>query len=62
MRVYYATQVSSEPPAIACFVNDPKLMHWSFERYLMNTFRKDFGFDGTPIRIFTRARKKEDRE
>ncbi len=62
LRVYYATQVSSEPPAIACFVNDPKLMHWSFERYLMNTFRKDFGFDGTPIRIFTRARKKEDRE
>ena len=62
LRVYYATQVSTEPPAIVCFVNNPKLMHWSFERYLMNTFRKDFGFDGTPIRMFVRSRNKEENE
>ena len=61
LKIYYATQVAAEPPAIACFVNDTQLMHWSYRRYLVNFFRKEFGFDGTPIRIYARASHDPDR-
>lgn len=56
LRIYYATQVSVRPPTFALFVNDPKLMHFSYLRYLENFFRKSFGLDKTPIRILTRQR------
>ncbi|RIV25654.1 ribosome biogenesis GTPase Der [Alicyclobacillaceae bacterium I2511] len=56
LRVYYATQVSTKPPSIAVFVNDPELMHFSYQRYLENQFRLAFGFEGTPMRLFIRAR------
>ena len=42
------------------FVNDQTLMHYSYERYLENFFRKSFGFEGTPIRFVLRERKKEE--
>ena len=42
------------------FVNDEKLMHFAYQRYLENQFRKSFGFEGTPIRFILREKKKED--
>jgi GTP-binding protein len=59
LRINYATQVSVKPPTIVLFVNDPELMHFSYERYLENKVRAAFGFEGTPLRIFTR-RKSDD--
>lgn len=59
MRINYATQVAVKPPIIVLFVNDPELMHFSYERYLENKIRAAFGFEGTPIRLFTR-RKSDD--
>jgi len=60
LRINYATQVSVKPPTIVFFVNDPELMHFSYERYLENKVRAAFGFEGTPLRLFTR--KKSDDE
>ncbi|MFE5317156.1 ribosome biogenesis GTPase Der [Paenibacillus sp. NPDC056579] len=60
LRINYATQVSVKPPTIVFFVNDPELMHFSYERYLENKVRAAFGFEGTPLRMFTR--KKSDDE
>ncbi|OIL19503.1 ribosome biogenesis GTPase Der, partial [Oenococcus oeni] len=57
LRVYYATEVAVAPPTFAIFVNDPELMHFSYERYLENQIRKNFDFAGTPIRLRIRARK-----
>ena len=48
LRIYYGTQQSVCPPTFVLFVNDKTLMHYSYERYLHNQFRKAFGFDGTP--------------
>ncbi len=62
LKIYYAAQVSVQPPAIACFVNDPQLMHWSYRRYLINFFRQEFGFAGTPIRVYVRPSHDRDRE
>lgn len=56
LRVYYTTQVAVRPPTFVVFVNDPQLMHFSYERFLQNTLRNAFGFEGTPIRIIARAR------
>ncbi|MEK0314150.1 ribosome biogenesis GTPase Der [Cohnella sp. 56] len=60
LRVNYATQVSVKPPTILIFVNDPELMHFSYERYLENKIRAAFDFEGTPLRLFTR--RKSDQE
>ncbi|WP_282935646.1 ribosome biogenesis GTPase Der [Paenibacillus sp. RC67] len=60
LRINYATQVTVKPPTIVLFVNDPELMHFSYERYLENKIRAAFGFEGTPLRLFTR--KKSDDE
>ena len=49
LRVYYATQVAIQPPTFVVFVNDPELMHFSYERFLENQIRKSFDFTGTPI-------------
>ncbi|MFC0214874.1 ribosome biogenesis GTPase Der [Paenibacillus chartarius] len=59
LRINYATQVSVKPPSFVFFVNDSDLMHFSYERYLENKIRAAFGFEGTPIRLFTR-RKSDD--
>ncbi|WP_373759290.1 ribosome biogenesis GTPase Der [Weissella soli] len=56
LRVYYATQVTVQPPTFVVFVNDPELMHFSYERFLENQIRKAFDFTGTPIKIIKRAR------
>ncbi|MRX71012.1 ribosome biogenesis GTPase Der [Bacillus lacus] len=57
LKIFYATQVAVKPPAFAVFVNEPELMHFSYERFLENRIRDAFGFEGTPIKIFPRARK-----
>lgn len=56
LKIYYASQVSVEPPTIVLFVNDPELLHFSYSRYIENKLKEAFGFVGTPIRII--ARKK----
>lgn len=57
LRIYYSTQVSVKPPTFVLFVNDPKLMHVSYQRYLENYLRQTFGLDGTPIRLLIRQKK-----
>ena len=59
LKIYYMTQQSVCPPTFVLFVNDEKLMHFAYERYLENHFRKAFGFEGTPIRFILRPKKKE---
>ncbi|AYM03232.1 ribosome biogenesis GTPase Der [Levilactobacillus yiduensis] len=57
LRVYYGTQVAVAPPTFVVFVNDPKMMHFSYERFLENQIREHFDFEGTPIHLIERARK-----
>ena len=57
LRIYYATQVAIKPPTFVIFVNDPELMHLSYERFLENQIREAFDFEGTPIHIIERRRK-----
>ncbi|HOD93255.1 MAG TPA: ribosome biogenesis GTPase Der [Clostridia bacterium] len=59
LRIYYMTQASSQPPTFVMFVNDKELMHFSYERYITNTLRETFDFEGTPIRFIVRERGKE---
>jgi len=58
-KIYYASQVSIRPPSIALFVNNPKLVHETYMRYLENQLRAAYGFAGTPIRLFLRQRTRE---
>lgn len=60
LQISYATQVSVKPPTFLLFVNDPELMHFSYERFLENKLRAAFSFEGTPIRLYTR--RKSDQE
>ncbi|MBQ5770325.1 MAG: ribosome biogenesis GTPase Der, partial [Clostridia bacterium] len=60
LRIYYATQQGVMPPTFILFVNDESLMHFSYERYLENHFRKAFGFDGTPLRFILRERQNKE--
>ncbi len=59
LKIYYATQVSVQPPTFVLFVNDSELMHFSYKRYLENYIRKSFGLTGTPLRIIVRKKEKE---
>ena len=59
LKIYYLTQQSTCPPTFVLFVNDESLMHFAYERYLENYFRKTFDFTGTPIRFILREKKKE---
>ncbi len=56
LRLYYMTQASTKPPTFVVFVNDKKLFHFSYERYLVNQLRKEFGMQGTPVRIISREK------
>ncbi|SEA61246.1 GTP-binding protein [Thalassobacillus cyri] len=56
LKVFYAAQVSVKPPSFVVFVNEPELVHFSYERFLENRIREAFGFEGTPIKIFARKR------
>lgn len=56
LKIFYATQVAVKPPTFVVFVNDPELMHFSYERFLINRIRDAFGFEGTPIKLYVRER------
>lgn len=59
LKIYYITQYGVKPPSFALFVNDRRLMHFSYTRYLENKFREAFGFGGTPLRFKIRERKEK---
>lgn len=60
LKILYGTQVSTKPPIFVIFVNNKELFHFSYERYLVNQIRKEFGLEGTPVRII--AREKGEKE
>ena len=60
LKILYGTQVSTKPPTFVIFVNNKELFHFSYERYLVNQIRKEFGLEGTPVRIL--AREKGEKE
>ena len=60
LRIYYGTQATTKPPTFVIFVNNKELFHFSYERYLINQIRKEFGLEGTPVRII--AREKTEKE
>lgn len=57
LKIFYMTQASTKPPTFVVFVNDKKLFHFSYERYLINQLRKEFVLTGTPIRMIVREKK-----
>lgn len=59
LKIYYVTQSGVKPPTFVFFVNEPELMHFSYERFLENKIRENFGFEGTPIRIVVKKRSEE---
>ena len=61
LKIYYATQSGVCPPTFVLFVNEPEIMHFSYERFLENKIRENFGFEGTPIRIVVRKRSEDDK-
>ncbi len=60
LKIYYMTQGGTKPPTFVVFVNDKKLFHFSYERYLINQLRKEFVLTGTPIRMIVREKKEKD--
>ena len=56
LRIFYMTQASTKPPTFVVFVNDKDLFHFSYERYLINQIRKEFGLVGTPVRMIVREK------
>ena len=60
LKLFYMTQASTKPPTFVVFVNDKKLFHFSYERYLVNQLRKEFGLTGTPVRIICREKSEKE--
>ena len=60
LKIFYMTQASTKPPTFVVFVNDKELFHFSYERYLINQLRKEFGLQGTPIRMIVREKNEKD--
>ena len=56
LKIFYATQSSTKPPTFVIFVNNKDLFHFSYERYLVNQIRKEFGLEGTPVRVIVREK------
>ncbi len=59
IKLRYATQISVDPPTFVFFVNDPKLIHFSYQRLIENQLRERFGFEGTPIRLLFREQRRK---
>lgn len=57
LKFFYATQARTDPPTFVFFVNEPSLVHFTYQRYLENKLREQYGFIGTPIKLFFRGRK-----
>ena len=60
LKILYATQSGVKPPTFVLFVNEPEIMHFSYERFLENKIRENFGFEGTPIRFVVKKRSSEE--
>ncbi len=58
LKIYYGTEVKTDPPTFLLHVNNPKLAHFSYLRYLENQLREQFAFTGTPVHFILRARKR----
>jgi len=56
LRIYYSTQFETKPPRIALVMNKPRLLHFSYKRYLINFLRDNFNFEGCPIHIIARGK------
>ena len=56
LKILYATQAEVNPPTFVFFVNDPRLIHFSYRHYLENKLRQSFGFAGTPLRFVFKTR------
>ncbi len=59
LKILYATQAETNPPTFVFFVNDPDLMHFSYERFLENRLRQAFGFEGTPVKMLFKPRRED---
>jgi len=55
-KMYYGTQVRSDPPTFMIYCNEPKLAHFTFIRFIENTIREEYPFTGTPIQIVFKKR------
>ena len=62
LKIFYGTQVSTKPPTFVIFVNNKELFHFSYERYIINQIRKEFGLEGTPVRIIVREKNQKEAE
>lgn len=60
LKILYATQVKIKPPTFVIFVNEPEIMHFSYQRYLENKLREAFGFEGTPLQMIIRDKNEEE--
>ncbi len=60
LKIYYGTQASTKPPTFVIFCNNKELFHFSYQRYLINCFRNNFGLEGTPIRLIIREKSKDE--
>ena len=56
LKILYGTQATTQPPTFVIFVNDKNLFHFSYQRYLINCFRNNFGLEGTPVRLIVREK------
>ncbi len=56
LKIFYGTQASTKPPTFVIFVNKKELFHFSYQRYLVNCIRNNFGLEGTPVRIIVREK------
>ena len=61
LKIYYGTQVRKAPPTFMLYVNDPKLAHFTYERFLLKQIREEHEFLGTPIRLVLKARRRNER-
>jgi len=59
LKIYYGTQVRSDPPTFLLYVNDPKLMHFTYRRFIENRIREAYEFIGTPIRVVLKGKKEK---
>lgn len=60
IRLFYVTQAATRPPTFIAVTNEPKLVHFSYQRYVQNAIRKRFGFEGVPVRVFYRKRRRKE--
>ena len=59
LKIFYGTQASTKPPTFVIFVNNKELFHFSYQRYMINCFRNNFGLEGTPVRLIIREKGEE---